>query len=139
MNIWEIGLRAVAGSAGWTPIPQWGFMTRKELYPPGELAAKAAIYATAGIATYAIAPYLVATGAVGGAAAGAAAGGVGTGAVVGGSTLGAVALTALPQAIKTGGQVGIAALTLDYMQKNPLVVLGIAAAVIGFLVLRRKK
>lgn len=61
------------------------------------------------------------------------------GAVVGTTTLAAVGLTTLPAVVKTAGQVGIAALTLDYMQKNPLVVLGIAAAVIGFLVLRSRK
>ena len=48
-----------------------------------------------------------------------------------------VASSVLPQVVKTGGQLGLGAMTLDYAQKNPLVVLG-AIGILGYLFLRKK-
>jgi len=63
--------------------------------------------------------------------------GLGTAAAVGVSGASMAAMTIGTQAIKTGGTLGLGAMALDYMQKNPLVVLGIAG-ILGFLLLRRK-
>ena len=63
------------------------------------------------------------------------------GAVAGGAVLGTgatIAAVTIPQAIKTGGQLGTVAIVTDYMTKNPFVVLGIAGALIAFLLWRKK-
>jgi len=66
--------------------------------------------------------------------------GVGTGAAIAGTgTLAGVAIATIPQAIKTGGTLGIAAMALDYMQKNPMIVIAGIGAGLVFMFLRSKK